>query len=177
MRFVILHGIGGYPGIHWQQWLHDELKTAGHDVFMPSLPKPSHPDRKEWAEAVGAAVSSGTTVFAHSLGVVSALDVAEDTPLTSLVSVSGFGRSYGSPLNDYFMVEREIDFAKVRHNLNESCVFYGDNDPYVPQSELKALAENLGIEARVIKNGGHLNTDAGFLKFPELLTHHLDSET
>ena len=23
---LILHGIGGYPGIQWQPWLHDKLE-------------------------------------------------------------------------------------------------------------------------------------------------------
>lgn len=175
MTALILHGIGGHAGIHWQGWLGDQLVKRGWRVIMPQLPEANHPDRREWLKTVSAAVSgvglSELVVVGHSLGVPTALDFIERAkePVKGLVSVAGFAQDYGAALNSYFMREREIDFAGVNGSLQRAVVFYGDDDPYVPQSVLLSLAENLGVEPQVFSGGGHLNSQAGFKTFPELL--------
>ncbi len=175
MTFLILHGIGGHAGIHWQQWLHDELVKDGHTVVMPDLPDSGHPDRQTWLKTVkniADSINPGELIIvSHSLGVPTALDYIEqaDALLHGLASVSGFAVVLNSDLNDYFMKEKTIDFEKVRPNIRRSVVFYGDNDPYVPQTALKSLADELKAEPIVISKGGHLNSDAGFTKFPQLL--------
>lgn len=175
MTVLIIHGIGGYAGIHWQKWLHDELIKKGYEVLMPEMPTPDHPNRKEWLETIKQLVLkidlSELIIVGHSLGVVSALDFVEQSkkPIKALVSVSGFSNDYKAELNSYFLRERKIDFEKVNKNLKKSFVLYGDNDPYVPQKELRRLANNLNVGPIVFTGGGHLNTNSGFTKFSELL--------
>lgn len=175
MTVLILHGIQGYAGIHWQQWLHDELIKTSDTVLMPNLPDSDHPDRKEWLKTVEKTISgvdlSKLVIVGHSLGVTTVLDLIEklETPIAALISVSGFAEDYGAKLNSYFLKEKSIDFSKVKKNLRQTFVVYGDNDPYVPQEILKSLAENLGIKPKIIPNGGHLNTNAGYTAFPYLL--------
>ena len=48
MTILIIHGINGYAGKHWQQWFYDELLHLGHTVIMPTMPNPDKPDREEW---------------------------------------------------------------------------------------------------------------------------------
>ena len=48
MNILILHGIGGKAGSHWQQWLHDELVKSNHNVIMPTLSDNDKPDRNTW---------------------------------------------------------------------------------------------------------------------------------
>lgn len=176
MTILILHAIGSHAGAHWEQWLHDELTAQGHTVLMPNLPAAEHPNRATWLSTVQTVVKNVPTnelvLVGHSLGVVTALDFIEHSPtdVKALVAVAGFGRDYGLELNSYFMRERTIDFTKVRQRVEKSFVFYGDNDPYVPQEVLADLAAKLDVAPIVIHNGGHLNTDAGYTSFPELLT-------
>ena len=47
--------------------------------------------------------------------------------------------------------------------------FGGDNDPYVPMDILQDFAIKLGTKLIIVKNGGHLNAEFGFTKFPQLL--------
>lgn len=173
MTILILHGIGGYAGIHWQQWLYDELVKTGHKVIMPNLPDSDHPDRKTWLKTVKESIkdidSSNLVIVAHSLGVATALDLIENTRVKVFISVSGFTYDYGAELNSYFMKEKTIDFKRVNKNLKQAFVIYGDNDPYLPQEVLKSLADNLKAKPEIIKNGGHLNTDYGYKTFPRLL--------
>ena len=175
MTILILHGIDGHAGIHWQQWLNEQLRMHGHKVIMPNLPDANRPSRRVWLDTIKEAIKdidlSRLIIVAHSLGVPSALDFIESLSgkIAGLISVSGFADDYGAKLNSYFMAEKEIDFGKVNESLQHASVIYGDNDPYVPQSSLKLLADNLGVKPIVIKEGGHLNTDAGYTSFPLLL--------
>jgi predicted alpha/beta hydrolase family esterase len=83
--------------------------------------------------------------------------------------VSGFAVPLGTELNEYFMQEKAIDFSQVVDKLGKAFVLYGDNDPYVNQTALHDLADELHVESMVFHEGGHLNTDAGYAEFPELL--------
>ena len=133
MKILILHGIEGHAGIHWQQWLHDELVKAGHEVLMPDLPDTNHPDRKTWLKTVQQVIKNveptELVIVGHSLGVVTALDLIEQIPVKTLISVAGFAADYGRELNSYFLKEKEIDFEKINNNLGKVFVIYADNDP------------------------------------------------
>ena len=72
-------------------------------------------------------------------------------------------------MNSYFLSEKHIDFSRVKKHVENSFVIFGDNDPYVPQKELRMVADQLGVAPKIIKDGGHLNTDTGFTTFPYLL--------
>lgn len=173
MIVLILHGIEGHAGIHWQRWLHDELAKAGHDVLMPDLPETMHPNRRLWLKTALDAVkdknSDSLVIVGHSLGVVTALDFIEKTPVKALISVAGFSSDYGRELTGYFLKEKDIDFKKIKKNLGQAFVFYAENDPYVPQIALRDLADCLKVAAEIIPNGGHFNTEAGYTTFPRLL--------
>jgi len=169
---IILHGIEGHAGMHWEKWLHDKFTALGHKVYMPDLPDAGHPDRTVWHRTVEKILEAETeiTMVGHSLGVLTALDVVSASPrrVKAFVSVSGFCSDYGVPFNSYFIRERTIDFSKVLPKILNSRVFYGDNDPYVPQEKLMELAYKLGVAPFIVHQGGHLNTDAGFTEFPLL---------
>ncbi len=175
MTILILHAIGGHAGDHWEQWLNDELTKLGHKVIMPQLPNSKHPDRQTWDRAVAAAADgvdpSELVIVGHSLGVPTALDYIErlHQPIRGFVSVAGWAYDIGTELNSYYMRERTIDFDKVRPNILHAVVFYSDDDPYLTQQCLKDLATELRVDPIVIPKGGHLNTDAGYTTFPELL--------
>jgi predicted alpha/beta hydrolase family esterase len=172
---LILHGIGGHAGIHWQQWLHDELLKQEYIVLMPDLPEPDHPDRKIWLAEIQKTLDGVNlgqlTIVGHSLGVAAALDFIEQAAdqINRLLAVSGFAEDYGAELNSYFLREKSIDFKKVRHNLRWAAVVYGDDDPYVTQAALRYLADSLGVQPVIIPKGGHLNTESGFTEFPQLI--------
>lgn len=175
MTILILHGIGGYAGIHWEQWLHDQLRQQGYRVIMPNLSNGDHPDRQQWLAEVKQAIQDIDTtqliIVGHSLGVTSALDFIEQspTPIKALYSVAGFAIDYGAELNSYFLQEKTVDFAKVRANVHKAVVFYSDDDPYVTQPALRQVADALDTQPIIIPGGGHLNTERGYTQFPKLL--------
>lgn len=175
MTVLIIHGISGYAGIHWQQWLRDELIRNDYAVLMPNLPNSDHPNRKEWLRIIKDQIKGlnlrELIIIGHSLGATTAFDLLEeiDGKVKGLISVSGFAEDYGAQMNSYFLSEKHIDFSKVKEHVENSFVIFGENDPYVPQKELQMVADKLGIAPKIIPSGGHLNTDAGFTTFPFLL--------
>lgn len=175
MHILILHGIEGHAGIHWQGWLKKELEKKNHTVYMPELSQSNHPKRFEWLHEISLQMNdvslSKLIIVAHSLSVASALDYIEqaDAKVRALISVSGFCEDYGAELNSYFMKEKDIQFSAVNKHLAKAYVLFGDNDPYVPQETLTSLAGWLGVQPEIIKEGGHLNSDSGFTTFPRLL--------
>ena len=172
---LILHGITGHAGIHWQKWLHDELVKRGYKVLMPDLPDTNKPKRNEWLKTVKDLTSeldfSDLVIIGHSLGVVTALDLIEESgkKINTLISVAGFFKDYGAELNSYFLKEKNIDLEKVKKLVNKVYIIQSDNDPYVPQEILKDMAYGLGVKPIIIKKGGHFNTDSGYTAFPLLL--------
>lgn len=176
MTILILHGTDGHAGIHWQQWLHNEVIKKGHTVLMPNLPNANHPNRTDWLKTIKGILNdvnlNELIIVGHSLGVPAALDFIEQAPskVKMLISVSGFSDNYGSDYNDYFMKIKTVDFQKVRNHLQKSVVIYSHNDPYVPQKSLKLLAIDLGVKPIVIPNGAHFNSETEYkTSFPLLL--------
>ena len=175
MTVLIIHGIEGHAGIHWQQWLYDQLIKKGHKVIMPDMPDADKPDRNKWLKKTKQLLKdinpSNLVIVAHSLGVTTALDYIEESgsKIKALISVSGFASDYGAELNSYFLEEKNVNWDKVTNNLKEAFVIYGNDDPYVPQDKLEEVAERLGVESIVIEKGGHLNTSSGFTEFPQLI--------
>lgn len=175
MTILIIHGIDGFAGIHWQQWLHDQLVAKGHIVLMPNFPNSHHPERKAWLKTVEKQLVDVNLrelmIVGHSLGVTTGLDFLEQIheKIKAFISISGFAEDYGSDLNRYFLSKKHIDFQEVRKHLENSVVIYSDNDPYLSQDVLYLVAEGLNVSPKIIPNGGHLNTDSGYTTFSYLL--------
>ena len=100
MNYLIIHGIQGRAGKHWQQWLHDQLSSKQHNVIMETYPNPDHPDRSQWLATAQASISNippeDLMIVTHSLGAVTALDLIEDmtSNILSLIHISEPTRPY-----------------------------------------------------------------------------------
>lgn len=172
---LILHGLSGHAGIHWMQWLHDQLVEKGYQVIMPTFPDSHHPDRHKNLEIVCQLLSkvdpAQLVIVAHSLGVSTALDYIEQSKgqVLGLVSVAGFAFDHGSPFTGYFMRSKTLDFSKVNAGLKNKFVIFAPDDPYVGQKALRQLADALQTEPIIIPKGGHFISSSGYSRFPRLL--------
>ncbi len=177
MKAIILHGVGGYAGKHWMQSIHDFLISKNIEVIMPTLQNSENPAYSDWMPVVQN-IFQGLSendlkeliVIGHSMGIPAALEVIQNlkAPIRGLFSAGGFYQDYGSPINTKFMSACNVDIQKAKSNIKNAYVFYGDNDPYVPQAVLSNLAKGLGVDPIIIHKGGHLNTEAGFTVFKEM---------
>lgn len=73
--YLILHGLGGSSGGHWQEWLANDLAGKGHQVLFPSLPQADAPDKVQWLDCLNELLAQVESkekliVVAHSLGCI-----------------------------------------------------------------------------------------------------------
>ncbi len=129
----------------------------------------------------------GLTIIAHSISPAFVLSLINTNPklkVEKLVAVAPFlhhGRASEGywqirDVNDSFLkndeaiISDEARLKSIKNRIKESLVIYGDNDPYVAPGESLEYAELLGSEVLVIEGGGHLNAEAGYTEFEELLS-------
>jgi hypothetical protein len=173
----IIHGTGGNPKANWFPWLKDELQKLGCKVFVPQFPTPENQSLENWRkvfEEFKPYLDRSSIVVGHSLGPAFLLDVIEhlDKPIQAAFFVSGFLSLLSKPEFDDLVVtfvSKPFDWNKIRSNCKKFYVINSDNDPYVPLETGRELAKNLKTELIVLKNAGHVNEEAGFIKFEFLL--------
>ncbi len=174
---IIIHGSYGSPDENWFPWLKKELRKIGLHVHVPRFPTPANQNLDNWLAVFKhhrRYVNENTVFVGHSLGPAFILTVIEGLlkPVRAAFLVAGFlgklGISEFDGISDTF-TNREFDWDKIRQNCRHFVVYASDNDSYVPLEKSKQLAEKLGAELKIIKNAGHFNEEAGYLKFDSLL--------
>lgn len=61
--------------------------------------------------------------------------------------------------------------ADIKKYCEDIICYYSENDPYVPYEYEKDFADTIATEQIMIKGGQHLNSEAGYTEFEELLEH------
>jgi uncharacterized protein len=177
-HFLIIHGTGGYPEKNWFPWLKTELEKTGNTANIPHFPTPEGQSFEAWRKVAEVALANrdpqNTVLIGHSMGAFFALRLAElsPKPYKAIFAVAPFACEIGLPdfdtLNATF-VNHKPDWERIKRGAGCITCLAGDNDPYVPQAAARDVAEKANAELIIIPGGGHLNTDAGYLKFPLLL--------
>lgn len=114
-------------------------------------------------------------LIGHSLGVAFILSMLEKStiPVKGCFLVSGFlgnlDISQFDEVNTTFTIQ-QFDWELILRSCGQVKVYNSDTDPYVPLKKGQELAQLLKAPLIIIRNGGHINTAAGFTEFPELLS-------
>lgn len=178
MKFLIVHGTGGNPNENWFPWLKKELENQNHQVLIPQFPLNENQNLDNWLnefEKHKDFIDRDTILIGHSLGPAFILTILEklDVKVKASILVSSFlgllDNEYFDNLNKTF-VTKEFDWNKIRDSSEHFYMISSDSDPYIPiENPKKNIASHLDVEVLNIKDGGHLNLDAGFERFDFLL--------
>lgn len=174
---LILHGTLGSPEGNWFTWLKSELEAKGLQVWLPQLPRAEQPSLQEWAEFVHDncpfAIDEETLIVGHSSGAILALILAQQNriPVGGVIAVSVF---HDNSLNwepNSRLFDVAFDWNAIQANANKLLFIHSDNDPYVPLSQAKYVADNCNAKLEVIPGQGHFNLEQSrsYTKFPKLL--------
>jgi len=197
---LILHGSYGTPRENWFPWLKAKLEDQGHATLAPQFPidvwpeasangdinfVPQHQSLDKWLETFSAISDQlefeNLTVIAHSSAPLFMLHVLNQHPelrLRQALFVAPFLGKIGEvwqieTVNRSFYTPANFDFPTVRQQIENSTIFYSDNDPYVPIHESKLFAKKIGADTIRVADAGHFNAEAGYTEFPLLLNHLL----
>lgn len=178
-NIIIVHGTKGSPDINWFRWLEKELKADGHTVYIPCVPTPENQSPERWLAALrdqAPAPDENTVLIGHSIGATFLLHLLETlpAPVAKTLFVSVVMDEINIPeydtLNKPFLKTPDFDWLTISNNANDIALLHGENDPYVSKEHSEFLQDQIGGELVIIPNGGHLNSESAYNKFPEILT-------
>lgn len=173
----IIHGTYGHPKENWFPWLQSEIGRIGYDAYVPQFPTPENQTVDAWMEALKKYerfIDEETIFVGHSLGCAFILNLLEiiNHPIKAVFLVGGYFGPANHPefskLNDGF-ADKKFNWKKIKGRCEKFYILSSDNDHYIPLDRGIDLAEKLGAEFIIIKNGGHINEASGYTKFHLLL--------
>jgi predicted alpha/beta hydrolase family esterase len=169
-RFLILHGLHGSQGPHWQRWLQHELEALGAEVRFPALPRPDAPVLDEWLAALARELdrTRELTVLCHSLGCILWLHHAAVRPAPVRRVLLNAPPEPLPAVPSFFPVA--TDGGAVRAAAAVSRLVCSDDDPYCPAGAATVYGEPLGLATDLLPGQGHLNVDAGYGPWPAMLS-------
>ncbi|MDR0752071.1 MAG: alpha/beta hydrolase [Christensenellaceae bacterium] len=173
--FVIIHGSYGSPFENWSPWLFNALTEKGEQVLAPQFPAIDQ-NYNNWDRVFSAYdqfIGEETSFIAHSLGPAFVLDYLVKykrqiknlyliAPFYGLINIEEFDE-----VNKTFFIYEDVSVAKPF--FKKAFCLFSDNDPYVPISMSKDIAGKLSASTMIVPGGKHLNANAGFTEFSELL--------
>lgn len=175
-RALIFHGTMGSPDGNWFPWLRDALEQEGWQITVPTFPTPENHSLASWISALENQVSNLDNIdllVGHSLGANLILHILESglcktdkAILVGCTIAKGNVAEYNE-LNKSFV--KDFDWKAIKGNFNHGYILHGDNDPYVPIAQAQSVADGLALDLQTIKDGGHLNIETGYDRFPLLL--------
>lgn len=177
MKFIIIHGTKGSPESNWFPWLKSELRALDHEVIVPQFPTPVGQSLDSWwqhFEKYVGQLDDNTVLVGHSIGAVFVLRVLEQVQAkiaaAALVApfIGALGLTEYDQLNSSF-VAAPFNWSEICQRAEQFLVYFGEEDPYVPQNQSLCVAENLSVIPSIIQGGGHLNSEFGFTTFSALL--------
>jgi uncharacterized protein len=179
---LIVHGTEASPNDHWFPWLRQELLARDFQVSIPAFPTPNNQNYTSWDDAAQKAMdgwrTDRTILIGHSTGAAYVLRKAAQTPCPYLavMAVCPFEAALGHPVYDPLnksFVDPPTNWENVKVGARHIHLYGGDNDPYIPRSQIKSIAKKLDVVPQILVNGGHLNTDSNTLTFPTILAQIL----
>ena len=175
-KTLILHGWGGSDTPHWQSELASEIAKNYGTVSFPLLDNCHFPSKNRWVKQVKRLLKefNPQIVVCHSLAnsLWFWLCQEEMVEIERLIMVSPPSLlTTESTIKSFFP-------CKIPQNIYAKTVelIVSDNDPWIELDEAETIAESIGANYTVIKNGGHINAESGYGKW-ELIEKLISTPT
>lgn len=174
-NYIILHGSFGSKDGNWFPWLKKEIETKNYKVEVPQMPVGvGNQNYENWSKVFGKlTINDNTIIIAHSIApaFVCKYLIDNHVKVKKLIFVCGFNNYLGIN-SEYDAVNKPMfldNLEEIKAYCNDIICFYSDNDPYVKFDVEKSFADAIANEQIIIKNGGHINAESGYLQFEEIL--------
>jgi uncharacterized protein len=171
-HIVYIHGNGTtHWSSPWAVWIKAELEKLNFPTFFETMPDSVIARSEYWLPFLKDHVKVGQNdvLLGWSSGAVAAMRYAEENKIKGSVLVSGGYTDLGDELeiqSGYY--KNPWNWEKIRENQEKIALVWGDDDPYIPQSEFEFIASQLHPTELKITGGKH------FIEreiFPEILEY------
>ena len=182
-EFIIIHGLNGSPKGHWQDFLYEDLKELGENVFFPQFSNNGNPNLNLWLEQLHKLekhINENTVVIAHSMGVILWLNYLNKYKKTRILNTI----LVAPPSNDFLKSNKTtnsfsnfiLDKDLFHDSTNKSLLIASTNDEYCTETAKKAFSDILNINyLELLADSGHINIDSGFGRWDDILKIALDN--
>lgn len=174
-NYIILHGSFGSKDGNWFPWLKSKIEEKKFEVDVPQMPVGvGNQNYENWEKELNKlTINESTTIIAHSIAPIFVCKylIKNKIKVKKLIFVCGFNNYLGID-EDFDSVNKPMfidNYYEVKKYCNNIICYYSDNDPYVKFEVEKEFANNISNEQYVIKNGGHINAESGYIEFLDIL--------
>lgn len=171
-RFIFVHGNQTTDWCNpWTEWLKKKLDGMGFETVFQTMPDPHVAHRDIWLGYLQDELKVGAhdVIIGWSSGAVAAMRYAETHKILGSVLISPSYTDLGDDLekqSGYY--DTPWNWKAIKSNQKKIALVYGDDDPYIPQSEFAYIALHLGPEKLKLPGVGHFETRQDM---PELLRY------
>jgi len=171
-RFIFIHGNGTeHWSFSWAPWLKEQLEKRGFETFFETMPDSIIARAEYWLPFLENHVKAGENdvLIGWSSGAVAAMRYAETHKLAGSILVSPCYTDLDDDLekqSGYY--DRPWQWDKIRANQQTIALFYGDDDPFIPQTEFEYIAGKIKPETHKIHAVGHFIERS---EFPEIMEY------
>ena len=174
-NYIIIHGSFGSKDGNWFPWLKNVLEEKGKNVVVPQMPiGVGNQNYENWSNVLNELkIDENTIIVAHSIAPIFVCKylITNKIKVKKLIFVCGFNNYLGiDPSFDAVNEPMFIDnYRDIKEYCNNIVCYYSDNDPYVKMEFEKEFADTVSDKQYIVKNGGHINAESGYVEFSEIL--------
>ena len=169
IKIILIHGNGGCSAEDvWFPYVKNAFESQGFSVIARTFPDNVLARALYWLpflhDELGA--DENTILIGHSSGAIAAMRYAETHKILGSVLVGTYWTDLGyesEKESGYF--DAPWEWEKIKNNQQWSIVFASTDDPFIPISEPRFVAEKLGSQYFESRGDGHFMGQ----QFPELV--------
>lgn len=175
MKVIVFYGTDCDDKTAWIPWLKGQLTNQGIECVIPNLPTPENQTYRSWTKITkNININNDDIIVAWSTGAIFSVRYLYENNIKvkKLILISGFNNYIGNvPFVDNTNKDFFMNDVKVAKDVAEEIIcIKSDDDPFISQQALNDFANELNAKTINIISGGHFNSNAGYNKFPELLS-------
>ncbi|MFA6005346.1 MAG: alpha/beta hydrolase [Patescibacteria group bacterium] len=158
-RIVFIHGNGTeHWSFGWSKWLKQELDKLGFETFFETFPDSIIARAEYWLPFLKNHIKAGENdvIVGWSSGAVAAMRFAETNKLKGSVLIGPSYTDLGDEMekqSGYY--DKPWDWESIKNNQDKIALFYGDDDPYIPQEQFEFITQHLNPTVFKIHEGKH----------------------
>lgn len=158
-RFIFIHGNGGTTWESpWALWLERKIKELGFETVFRTMPDPELARAKYWLPHLQDVLKAGTddVLIGYSSGAVAAMRYTQTHPVLGSILISPCYTDLDDATekqSGYF--DDKWLWNDIKKNQKKMAVVWGDDDPFIPQSEFAYIVLHLGADRIKVPMGKH----------------------
>ena len=171
-RFIFVHGNQTpHWSFAWAPWLKAQLESLGFETFFETMPDSIIARSEYWLPFLKDHVRVGKNdvIIGWSSGAVAAMRYAEANVIRGSILVAPCYTDLDDEIekqSGYY--DTPWQWQAIQSNQENIALVYGDDDPFIPQSEFEFIAGQLDPKVIKIHGGKHFIERQ---EFPEVLEY------